>query len=484
MRLFKNILLVLLLFSSLATLGAAGVWNYRPDFVQWFDAKWSNRHKKTVRMECDRLVVLSRDNPQAAIQPLIDLADELRPYRKADFRYHTRKKVLKALSEVLLANGNYEQGAGRAAELVSLDERDITTRLWFGRLLLQYSETRVAGLEELKKTYQTLPEYGMVTRAYAKALLSLGLEAEAVGVVVRHLELSPDSALSAEFGSGGWEYWWSDSNAFGVDRRGRSRPEVHGDESRIPFKFPKGTKNFRIDAPAWSYWTGSVPRISVGGPNGPEAIEINWETVKSHQMVFNDRGMKTLGDRDPWFVLGVPEHLQGIELIGSLRFDRAGVPNWIQEIMVLPSAADVEALLAQPGSELGLARIQEARLFGMSTKAVGLRVGGGQLVSLPLGDVSGDHVPFDGLIEWTGSSGVELIIELPPIVGARIHFEGIRMEYEGRSVAISLDSLVAEGCSRLESGAWAVESPDAKLTATLGGELGAIGTMEISGTVR
>ncbi|MCA9000348.1 MAG: hypothetical protein KDB61_00395, partial [Planctomycetes bacterium] len=77
MRYLKNALLVLLAITSLATIGVAAVWNFRPQYVQWFDTKWCNAHRKFVDQEYARLVELSKSDPNSAIASLDSLADSL-----------------------------------------------------------------------------------------------------------------------------------------------------------------------------------------------------------------------------------------------------------------------------------------------------------------------------------------------------------------------------------------------------------------------
>ncbi|MCA9000349.1 MAG: hypothetical protein KDB61_00400, partial [Planctomycetes bacterium] len=76
---------------------------------------------------------------------------------KADYRYHTRKRVLRSLTELLLKAGDFERGLARGKELLELDDRDISTRIWFGNLMCAQAETAEIGLGELAKLFGEIP---------------------------------------------------------------------------------------------------------------------------------------------------------------------------------------------------------------------------------------------------------------------------------------------------------------------------------------
>ncbi len=484
MRVLKNLLLVTFAICSLAAFGTACLWQFRPDLVQWFDVKWSNRHKKTVNKEASRLAALAKEDPTSAVGPLLDLAKQLRQYEKADHRYHTRKKVLRTLTEALLKTGDYETGLERAEELIDLDNRDIATRLWFGKLMIQHQETRDRGVGELERMFHELPEYGMIARSYFQALLSLGRESDAVLVVTKHLELTANPSMSIEGVAGVWDWWWSFGKPFSPKMRKQIRLVPAGTGFELPFSTPEGATSVRFDAPTGSVLSFSNPEIWIDLPEGKVSLEIPWSSVETHQMSISKSTLATMGEVDPWFMFPLPPEWVGKALLGNLKVELGGYPHWIQEGLLLPGTAEHLALQANQVSSKIVARFKGARLEALASQDIGFQCNETKLESVPCGIVLEDHVQIDTNVECSGGQGSVLTISLPPVVGTTILLDSIEIGSAGEYRTVDLESVSARGCAVLGVGMWVVDSMNPELMVGLGGEPETKTTVRIMGAVR
>lgn len=466
MKILINVGLALCLLATIAALGTAALWRWRPELVDRVDASLTRRYANAPLDEAKRLGELAKVDAAAALPELARLVEQLGEYKKSDRRYLARRLALRTYADKLLEVGRTDEGLAAARTLVELDSRDIPTRLWFGQRLTALPAQRDEGLAALRALNAELTELGVVARTLFNALSANGLGQEALEVVTRHLEAVPRPALSMEGVEAPWQVWWSDSGRFTTEGVATVTPAITDRYVAIAFSFPAGAKAVRFDPPASSRLRGSRPVLSLSTDKGPRAVEFDPARVKLHDMELDAQGLTTFGAVDPWWTFELPAELTGKAMQGRLVLELSGTPRWIEDAALLPEADAVQRDLAARESWRALQALRGARLNGLARRSLQVSVGDAAFATVPLGVRADNEIVVEH--DLAGDvTGAGLSLRLPDVLGSGFALRSLEVLVAGAWSPLDVEAIQTGGVRQVAPGAWLVEAVPATLRAAL-----------------
>ncbi len=385
MRSFLNTLRSILVVLSLIAAIVAWVFIQAPEQLAAVDARAVEAAGEAPLETARALATQVETDPKRAEAGLRSFLDEHRDVIRGDRAFGAHRTARRAMVAALRASGDVPAAMEEALRYANEDPRDLTTRLWAGRLALEVDAdpaTRARALALLLDAFHELPELGATTRALFDAYSTLGADREALDVLCEHLAVSHRPMLSAEGVAEGWEVWWSGGGPEGAALNGGTLPTFDADHHALPrvvvtptyaaltFELPAGVRQLRIDPPGGARLAFERTIFALVAESGPASLDLSELELDVREMTFDGTTLVVEGASDPGFIFTLPVEHGAEAVTARLVLVTPRIPRWMERVLAALADEAFEAALTQlrehPGERVvdpagGAERIRDLR---------------------------------------------------------------------------------------------------------------------------
>ena len=359
MRILLHFVRLAALLLALSGIGAYVVWTVYPEIVARVERQFIGRYERAVDTRLAAARALVKVEPERAAKQLESLTMELSKHRKLDRLFRRWRRAAQLEATVLTSLSRFEAASSTLRRYAKHDDRDLPIAIRAAQILIQSDDDRLIakGRQQLSELFATLPTVASIARDHIQQLAQMGDAAEIADALRSHLAMVDRPIQAMQNVNLPWATFWSTTKAFTRHEKRAARPVIRGDQLSINFSIPAGQTYLRFDPPPYSILELDNPRLIIQSEAGKSTIELKHAEATSG-VDAHSSGFSVLGRPAPWFVVQIPDRLQGQAFEGDLIFDLVSLPSWMQTYLGGQAGRLLQADHSGPGQARRLAMIR------------------------------------------------------------------------------------------------------------------------------
>ncbi len=425
---------LLLLLLAMGGIGAWGVWKWAPHQIQGMEDAAIQGYKRSAERGLSHAQQLGKAGDwEGAVGVLEGQARSLRGYRKLDRLFRLRRKTIQQLAVATAKIGDPMRASKAVGRFLRDDPKDLPLAIQCADLLLAADsvEANAAGRERYSELFAWLPLVSSIAKGHIRQLSIHADPAELEEGLAEHLKHVERPAQVMQNLQLGWFYrYGADADLSKVSKSPINVLRESGDLV-LPLKVPAGSRFLRIDFPPYSVAELSSARIEVGSDSfllgrPTEMVRLEW---RKEQLSAN-------GWASAWAVYSIPEPVGKKDLEGTLRFELAALPSWLEPHLGGTVGRSLQNRCIEQGEWKKYALLREAWIRRREKTPIRIRGAKGTPVfEHPLRKV-GMAVEFDCDVTFAPTTS-EFVVVLPLVAGDLLSLDRFYL-YSGSDLAQSV----------------------------------------------
>jgi hypothetical protein len=217
-----------------------------------------------------------------------------RQFQPGDRVYPFKRQIFIEFIRYLHAQKNYAELVDHAGPWLSMNERDVTVRAYWGDAIRQLEGREAEGKQVLVKLWSRFPRNSMVQRFYTK----ISVEDDDL-TALRAIQNRFETDWEEPRHTNGWHLYWDTGRGFNQSESGPARVEKHKGEWQLLGDVPPRAIRVRIDPPSYSILRFSRFSISLG--DTPQN-SVFGRLGQVHMIQRDGSWLQTTGGDDPYLI--------------------------------------------------------------------------------------------------------------------------------------------------------------------------------------
>lgn len=296
MRFFYRIINTVLLLMMISVISAFLYWKVTPNKLNSAGNDIiSNYVDKGEEQALKALNGLSQNDSTYAEKTL----EEWNDIGNDDRYYKHKRKIILALSNHLLAKGEYQKSIDFISPSLRENDRDIMLFIEWAQSALMLPELEQRAAAELKIMTKRFPDHADLNTLYIKNVLYKGDPLGASEALSKIRGFTPKL--------GGWSVLWTLESSKKYEIRAWTKLKPDGNFWTLSITAPKTATTFRVDPPPnVRLDISDIQFISEGQSM---TYDLN-KVVKANMMELKESALSANGQDNPFFVIAAPEWLK------------------------------------------------------------------------------------------------------------------------------------------------------------------------------
>ncbi|MBL4771950.1 MAG: hypothetical protein JKY61_12615 [Planctomycetes bacterium] len=399
---------------ALAAVGAWAMWEWAPHQVQMAEDAVIQRYMRASSQGLSRAREVGKAGDwDKAVELLEDQAEELRRYKKLDRLFRLRRRTIQQLAVAAAKAGDPLRASKWVRKFLKDDPKDIPLAIQSADLLIAADsiEAHIAGRKQYSELFAWLPLVSSIAKGHIGQLAIHANQDDLVQALAQHLEHVERPAQVMQNLQFGWFFRSGGEVDLSKSPRTPLNPLRDGGGLLIPFEVPTQSRFLRLDFPAYSVAELSSARIDFG----TEIAQLA-EPIQMAGLEWRDDKLSAVGRASSWAVYALPIVLGEGKSKGTLRFNLAELPSWLEPHLGSAAGRSLQNLCIEQGEWKKYGLLRRSWIRSRESTPIRIRGAKGSPVFKHTMKKIGMAVEFNCHVQFTPSTS-ELVVVLPLALG-------------------------------------------------------------------